>query len=238
MATGDLDRDGRLDLVVGHHFNSTVDFGTEVPVRVYLNRSELGELSFVDATEAVGMVGLPTKAPHVEIVDLDNDGWPDILTSASAEEGTVPAVFRHEGMADGLPQFSPPNGLGSPQYWVTAPTADFDGDLRLDVFAVEWEPALPSVLFRNTRQAGNAVRIDFGPTPAVGASVSVFDASTEELIGYREIVASAGYRAGVEGVAHFGIGARTSIDVTIRLPDGTVQTLDGVPANSVVTVRR
>lgn len=236
VGTGDLDRDGRLDLVVGHHFNSTVDSGTEVPVRVYMNRSKPGELSFVDVTDAVGMVGLPTKAPHVEIVDLDNDGWPDILTSASAGAGTVPAVFMHQGMTDGLPRFSTPTGLGSHQYWVAAPTADFDRDLRVDVFAVEWEPALPSRLFRNERAAGNAVRVEFVDVPAVGSKVSVFETPSGELIGYREVVASAGYSAGIESVAHFGIGDRASVDMNIRFPDGTIQTFEGVPANAVVTV--
>jgi hypothetical protein len=238
VATGDLDRDGRLDLVVGHHFNSTIDFGTEVPVRVYLNRSEPGEFSFLDVTDVVGMVGLPTKAPHVQVVDLDNDGWPDILTSASAEDGAVPAVFEHRGLSAGFPQFAAPTGLGSPQYWVTAPTADFDRDFRLDVIAVEWEPSLPTLLLRNTREVGNAIRVEVRGPRAVGAAVTVYDGSNGELIGYQEIVASVGYTAGIETMAHFGIGDRTAVDVVVRLPDGTLHTLDGVPANSVVDLDR
>jgi hypothetical protein len=41
-AFGDVDRDGRPDLVVGQHFNSTVDLGTPAPVRLFLNRTEPG----------------------------------------------------------------------------------------------------------------------------------------------------------------------------------------------------
>ncbi|MFZ1411808.1 MAG: VCBS repeat-containing protein, partial [Micropruina sp.] len=37
VAVGDLDRDGRPDLVLGQHFNSTLDFKRVVPVRVYRN---------------------------------------------------------------------------------------------------------------------------------------------------------------------------------------------------------
>ena len=65
----------------------------------------------------------------------------------------------------------------------------------------------------------------------------MFDSSTEELIGYQEVVASVGYSAGIESVAHFGIGDRTAVDLAIRLPDGTLHALERVPANSVVTVQ-
>jgi hypothetical protein len=238
VASGDLDRDGRLDLVVGHHFNSTVDFGTRVPVRVYLNRSEPGALEFVDATDDVGMVGLPTKAPHVEIVDLDNDGWPDILTSASAGDGTEPAVFMHAGMSEGMPRFVSPTGLGSKQYWVTAPSADVDRDFRVDVLAVEWEPALPSILFKNERTVGNAIRVEGDGVELIGAEVSVFDRSDGELIAYQQVVASVGYTAGVESVAHVGIGQRDAVDVVVRTHDGVVYGLDAVEANSIVTIGR
>ena len=62
----DIDLDGRMDLVVGHHYNSTVDFDTEVAVRLYLNASDGSGVRFIDVTETAGLVPLPTKAPHVE----------------------------------------------------------------------------------------------------------------------------------------------------------------------------
>ncbi len=139
----DLDLDGRMDLVVGHHYNSTIAFGTEVSVRLYLNRSDDREIRFIDATDAAGLIPLPTKAPHVEFADMNNDGWLDIVTSASANDGTLPAVFFGTGIADGVPQFDAPAELGSDQYWVAAPTAGYKRDGRLDVFLVEWEPGLP-----------------------------------------------------------------------------------------------
>ena len=91
----DVNRDGHLDLVVGHHFNSTVDFDTEVSIRLYLNN---GDASFTDATESAGLIPLPTKAPHVEFADMNNDGYLDIVTSASAADGTEPAVFISSGV--------------------------------------------------------------------------------------------------------------------------------------------
>src|SRR5690606_19848489 len=55
---GDVNRDGWPDLVVGHHYNSTVDDGRQVPVRLYLNvTGEPGDTpEFADVTEAAGLV--------------------------------------------------------------------------------------------------------------------------------------------------------------------------------------
>lgn len=224
VAAGDVDRDGRLDLVVGHHFNSTVDFDTEVPVRLYLNRTSEGVVEFVDVTEAAGLVGLPTKAPHVEFADMNNDGWPDIVTSASAEGGTVPAIFLHSGMEEGIPRFDAPEGLGSDQYWVSSPTGDYDGDGRRDVFAVEWYPELPSRLFHNELAAGSAIEVtvDQSLGGGIGTTVAVYEpgrvGEVDALIGFDEIVASVGYTAGVERVAHIGIGDRDTVSVVVSVP--------------------
>jgi hypothetical protein len=47
------------------------------------------------------------KAPHVEIQDFDNDGWPDVSASVVkfADGKPHPVIFRHRGLKDGLPQF-------------------------------------------------------------------------------------------------------------------------------------
>ncbi len=225
-AIADVDRDGLLDLVVGHHYNSTLSAQRPVPVRLYLNRTPQAGAApvFADVTDAAGLVPLPTKAPHVELVDLDNDGWPDILTTASAGDGTVMAVFRNTGRADGIPRFEPPTGLGSAQYWVTGPTADVDRDGRRDVMLVEWEPALPSLLMVNRSKSGHwlEVSVDSELGGGIGTRVDVFEAGgggdRERLLGAREIVASLGYTAGVEQHAHFGLGDVEEVDVVITPP--------------------
>lgn len=237
VAIADLNRDGAPDLVIGQHFNSTLNAGSLVPVRVYLNDgvSETGDPMFIDITDESGMPGLPTKAPHVEIVDFDNDGWPDILTTASADGG--PAIFRHEGLVDGVPRFSTPAGLGPPQYWVTGPTADVNRDGRIDVFLAEWEPALPSLMLLNDEPAGNwlSVEIDEAVGGGIGAKVAVYEpgrsAEPDALLGVREIAASVGYTAGSPPWAHFGLGDASSVDLRVTLRDGQTYSLDDVPAN-------
>ncbi len=239
-AFADVNLDGRLDLVVGQHYNSTVaPRDEEVSVRLYLNRTEaIGAPQFEDVTLQAGLTPIPTKAPHVELADLDNDGLLDVVTSASAGDGTVPAIFRGTGIVDGIPRFETPAGLGSDQYWTTAPTADIDRDGRLDLLAVEWFSTSPSRLFRNESNSGNwlSVSVGEGFESGVGTSVRIYEAGRSgdpaALLGYREITATVGYTAGTELIAHFGLGDRTSADVVITGRDGTATTLSDVAANA------
>lgn len=210
VSVADVNRDGLLDLAVGHHYNSTVDFGEEVPIRLYLNE---GEGRFRDVTEDAGLTGLPTKAPHVELNDFDNDGWPDLFTSASAGEG--PAVFRHQGLEDGVPRFATPSGLGDPQYWVAAPSADYNRDGRLDVFLVEWEPSLPSLLLRNETASGNWLEVSVGSEHGSGLGWRVEVLDGDAIIGAREITVTQGYSAGVLPFAHFGLADLDEVDVRL-----------------------
>lgn len=215
-SVADVNRDGLLDIAIGHHYNSTLEFGTKVAVRLYLNR---GDGMFEDVTEQAGLVPIPTKAPHVELNDFDNDGWPDLLASAAAGDG--PALFVNEGVEDGIPRFAAPDGFGSPQYWVAAPSADYDRDGRLDVFMVEWYPSLPSILLRNETPSGHwlEVSVDADHGYGIGWRVEVRDG--DELIGAREITVTQGYSAGVLPVAHFGLGTLDEVDVRLVPTDGS-----------------
>ena len=196
IALGDLDRNGRLDIVVGHHFNSTVDDGERVPIRAFLNHEDGFE-------ELDGLPAFETKPSHVEVVDFDNDGWPDILTTASAGDGAYPAVLRNE-QGDG---FSEPDGLGDPRYWVTGATGDFDHDGRVDVFVLAIDPSEPSLLLRNTGPSGHWLEVH----GAVGTWIEVNEARFE-------VVASTGYAGGAAPRVHVGLGDAT--EVQIVRPDG------------------
>ncbi len=224
VAVADLDRNGRLDLVVGHHYTSTLDFDERVPVRVYLNRGVDGDgvPEFEDVTERTGLPSFATKAPDVQIADFDADGWPDLLTTASAGDGAQPAILRHLGLVDGVPQFEVPDGLGDAQYWVSSVVFDADRDGRLDVFVVEWEPALPSLLLRNDGPVGHWLSVVGAP---VGSTVEVFEpgraGDADALVGAQPVVANGGYGAGYRSEVWFGLGPLEGVDVRITSPAGS-----------------
>ena len=241
VAIGDLNRDGFPDIVLGHHFNSTLDQGRSVPIRVYLHGGVDGSNGpvYTDVTDRTGLAGIPTKAPHVEIADMDNDGWPDLVTTASA--GEDPAVFFHQGLEAGVPLFSSPDALGSAQYWVTGPTVDVDRDGRLDIFLAEWDPALPSRLLLNKGSAGNWLSLEFtSPGRGIGNKVSIFQPGSkfqpESLLRTTEVAATVGYTAGSAGITHFGIGNLNSVDVQIESPTGEVDQMPAMAANQHVSL--
>jgi hypothetical protein len=227
VSVADVNRDGLLDLAVGQHYNSTLDFGELVPVRLYLNRGmQDGVPSFEDVTEAAGLVGLPTKAPHVEISDVDNDGWPDIVTTASVDEGSRPAIFKHLGLDGDLPTFEPPSGLGAAQYWVAGPSADVDRDGRLDMILVEWEPSLPSLYLHNQSESGHWLEVSVSNEVGggIGWRVEVYESGAlgdiGSLLGAREITVTEGYSSGVAPIAHFGLGDAAEVDIRLLPPGG------------------
>lgn len=180
---GDVNRDGLPDIVIGQHFDRPWNKGG-VPVRLYLNRGVGADKlpRFEDVTAKVGLKPLPMKAPHVELQDFDNDGWPDLYVSIImfAAGKPHPVIFRNQGMKDGLPKFHTDaldvNDFPTAEdramadvgkffekmerekkvvYMANGPTADFDRDGRLDMFLGNWWVKSRSPLLRNETQGGN-----------------------------------------------------------------------------------
>jgi hypothetical protein len=178
---GDVNRDGLPDVVIGNHFKSP--WTTPAPVRLYLNRGNKdGVPTFEDVTASAGLQPLAMKAPHVEIQDFDNDGWPDIYCSiVKFDNGApCPVIFKNLGVSDGLPRFSndawavndfPTTDDRSIRrsgqlfdkilkekkiiYMAAGPSADFDRDGRLDLFLANWWIESRSLLLKNETPGGN-----------------------------------------------------------------------------------
>jgi hypothetical protein len=245
----DLNRDGRPDLVVSHHFGSSSGKGIGTKIRVYVNRGTdvAGDPVFEDVTEVAGIPKVVSKQPHVEVQDFDNDGWPDIYVSLLLAGGTgpVPYILANTG-SSGDPVFETPDFVGSlanPLYYAGGPTADFDRDGRLDIFLSEWRSSLgtpaTSVLLRNEGAPGNWLQVTAvgnveraENTMGIGAVVTVRNPATGGILGVREITAASGFSSSQPAIAHFGLGSVTRVDITVQMPfGGRTVTRRGVAVN-------
>jgi len=114
--------------------------------------------------------------------------------------------------------------------------ADYDGDGRVDI-AVMTHGGSP-LLLRNVSETDNhwlgvRLRQVGGNTRAVGARVQV---RTGEIVQTAQVGVTGSYLSQNSLDLHFGLGEADSADeVTIRWPDGRLETHEGVAAGSVVT---
>ncbi|MBY0525721.1 MAG: CRTAC1 family protein [Gemmataceae bacterium] len=181
VCIADVNRDGLPDIVIGQHFKQP--WVNPVPIRLYLNRGiKDGVPTFEDVTEAAGLAPLAMKAPHVEIQDFDNDGWPDIYVSVVKfkDDKPYPVIFRNLGVKDGIPRFSNDawavNDFPTKEdqaakragdlfnkvlkdkriiYMAAGPSGDYDRDGRLDLVLTHWWVEGRSLLLRNETSGGN-----------------------------------------------------------------------------------
>jgi hypothetical protein len=240
-AFGDLNGDGQSDLVLSIH-------GEPARNRIYLGSAKVskGESppAFVDVTPQSGLPAeWPTRVPHVEMQDFDNDGWLDLYFSAAWLDeagGITPLVYRNlGGKPGGVPRFQgptpPPNARAV--YFPAGPTADYDGDGRVDLLLVNWFAGNHTRLLRNTTRAGGWLQVravhktpNKIPGNGIGLKVEI------PGLGIREIATGYGYASGQIPMVYFGLGKLEQVDsVILHLPSGKSLKRDGVAKNQVLT---
>jgi hypothetical protein len=195
VAVGDLNADGRPDIVIGAHPYPGIETVWPQPIHVYLNQGHDagGRPRFRDVTNESEVGPVDAKYPHITLADLDNDGRLDIATGASVGDGTKPGIWRHAGVVNGIPRFTRPARLSgertappeisswektgrTKRYWPTGVNGDFDRDGDIDMFVAEWFPELPSRYFENTTRGGGWIEVEVGPAGrSFGAVVNVYD---------------------------------------------------------------
>jgi hypothetical protein len=181
VAIADVNRDGLPDILIGHH--TKTPWRTPIAVRLYLHRGiKDGVPIFEDVTAKSGLEPLAMKAPHVEIQDFDNDGWPDLyLSVVKFKDGRpYPLIYKNLGLKDGIPQFREDiwalnefptradlafknsKGLFDQllqdhriMYMAAGPAADYDRDGRLDLVLANWWLEDRSLLLRNETPGGH-----------------------------------------------------------------------------------
>lgn len=121
VAIGDLDGDGKSEVVTSNQTNSSVS--------VLLNTSSLGTINFA-AKKDFTTVSNPRT---VAIGDIDGDGKPDLVTASQLPNGYV-SVLRNLSTSGNIDFLTRINFTAGSNTYATA-IADIDGDGRPDILA-------------------------------------------------------------------------------------------------------
>jgi hypothetical protein len=240
VAVGDYDLDGDLDIFKTHFADDTN----------VLYRND-GKGYFDDFTIRAGLaVETRFVGWGAGIVDLDNDGFPDLfLVTGSVYpevERTLPAypfrtprlVFRNlgDGRFEELIDEAG-SGVAAPHTSRGCAFGDFDNDGDVDVLVMNMnEP--PSLLRNDVSSGGHWLKVLLvGVTSnrsAIGARVVARYGGRSQA---QEVTAQSSFYSVNDRRLHFGLGPVASADLTIRWPNGAAETLPGVEGNQLIVVR-
>ena len=240
VAVGDYDNDGRFDLLKTNFIGETST--------LYRNQ---GEWFFEDMTYLSGL-GVNTNYVGwgVQFLDIDQDGWKDILIAnghiypelSGAGKGEDyrqrktlywnlrNGAFRDVTSSAGKPLTTPSASRGMA-------SGDLDGDGVPETVVVNMN-APPAVL-NNTGGKGNAIIVELVGTKsnraAIGARVTV---KADSRAQHDEVRSGSSYASQSDFRLHFGLGDAGSADeIQVRWPSGLVEKYPNVKANQFVKIR-
>jgi len=237
-AVGDYDCDGHLDIVRTHFFNQ--------PTGLY---HSLGRGEFEDVTVQSGLIHEQRFVSWgVGLVDLDNDGYPDIfLVTGQVYPELEPKypkyprrgprlLFRNlgDGRFQELDEESMP-ALASRHVSRGCAFGDFDNDGDLDILIMNQNE--PPSLLRNDAPTGNRwIKIRLRGTKsnrsAIGAKVFVrFNGKLQ----VQEVLSQSSYVSSNDPRLHFGLGQADKVDIEIRWPLGAIEIHKAIASNQLVT---
>ena len=240
IGVGDYNLDGSLDLFKTHFADDTNG----------LYRND-GKGNF-DNTTLSAKIGVETHYTcwGAGIVDLDNDGWPDLFmvtgTVYPQIEKQLPAypkltprvVFRNlgNGAFEELTEEAGP-GIAAKHSSRGCAFGDFDNDGDLDILIVNLnEP--PSLLRNNLPQTRHWLKLKLLGTKsnrsAIGARVLVRYASKVQV---QEVLSQSSFYSVNDMRLHFGLGDEKVADVEIRWPTGMVEKFKAVASDQLVVIK-
>jgi hypothetical protein len=240
IGVGDFNLDGRLDILKTH-------FSDDTSV-LYRNSGKNG---FEDVTIASGL-GVETRFVGwgAGIVDLDNDGNPDLflVTGGVYPElasklpnypmKTPRVIFRNLGNAkfeELLGNAGP--GVSAAHCSRGCAFGDFDNDGDVDVLIVNLnEP--PSLLRNDVSGGGHWLKVKLvgvkSNRGAIGARVTARYAGKVQA---QEVLSQSSFYSANDPRLHFGLGAAIRADLTVRWPNGNTELLNKVDADQLVVIR-
>src|SRR3954447_23861868 len=240
IGVGDFDLDGSLDIFKTHFADDTN----------VLYRND-GKGYFDDFTIRAG-IGVESRYVGwgTGVVDLDNDGLPDLFLVTGGVypevEKKLPAypfrtprlVFRNlgDGKFEELIDEAGP-GVAAAHTSRGCAFGDFDNDGDVDILVMNMnEP--PSLLRNDVSGNGHWLKVQLvGVTSnrsAIGARVLARYGNRTQA---QEVTAQSSFYSANDRRLHFGLGTATSVDLTIRWPNGAEEKVTGVEADHLVVIR-
>jgi hypothetical protein len=240
VGVGDYDLDGHLDLFKTH-------FADDANI-LYHND---GKGNFEDATGS-SRLGVETRYVcwGAGIVDLDNDGLPDLFMVTghvypqverilSQYPNKTPRVaFRNlgKGVFEELIQEAGP-GVAAGHCSRGCAFGDFDNDGDIDILIVNLnEP--PSLLRNDLSGKANWIKVKLegvkSNRSAIGASVLVHYGGKTQA---QAVLSQSSFFSCSDSRLHFGLGNSTSADIDVYWPSGLHETFKQIPANRLITIK-
>jgi hypothetical protein len=217
------------------------------PTGLYHN---LGKGEFEDVTARAGLIHERRFVSWgAGLVDLDNDGNPDIfLVTGQVYPELEPILpkyprrgprilFRNRGNGTFLqiPEESQP-ALASRHVSRGCAFGDFDNDGDLDILIMNQnEP--PSLLRNDAPPQNHWIKVRLQGTKsnrsAIGARVTV---RSERRIQVQEVMSQSSYVSANDPRLHFGLGSADSVELEVRWPMGTAEVHKNIPADRLITL--
>jgi hypothetical protein len=235
---GDFDQDGDSDFIATE--NKTM------PPVIFLND---GHGVFTKKTGAISGVGAGS---------LDYSFWGTAVSTDVDNDGTVDIIMAGKYYLKALRGTGGGNFTYMNNTWRILDTAamsvddglcfgDIDGDGDLDIIGYnETFPTRTLNVYRNDLPAKNWLNVRpvglAGNTGAAGAKISIYAAGTNQLLWYEQVAqydfqVATSYYGRAQTERHFGLGARSAVDVVVEFPHvGHVRRINDVAANQTINV--
>jgi hypothetical protein len=240
VGIGDFDSDGHLDLLKTHFVDDASG--------LYHND---GTGQFDDVTRRA-RVAVETRylGWGAGIVDLDNDGHPDLFVVTGSvypeierklpqyAHRTPRTVFRNLGNGT-FEELVEEAGTGVAAAHCSRGCAfgDFDNDGDLDVLIVNLNEA-PSLLRNDVTSSHNWLKVRLiGVTSnrsAIGARVLLRCGGRTQA---QAIVSQSSFYSSNDPRLHFGMGSCRLADIDVYWPNGRHDTLKGITGNQLITIK-
>jgi hypothetical protein len=241
VGVGDFDLDGSLDIFKTHFADDTS----------VLYRND-GKGLFDDVTIRSGLaVETRFVGWGAGMVDLDNDGLPELFVATGAVYPEVEAklpqyplrtprvIFRNLGggkFEELIPEAGP--GIAAAHCSRGCAFGDFDNDGDIDILVVNLNE--PPSLLRNDLAGPHQhwLKVKLAGVKsnrsAIGARVTAHYGGKRQV---QEVLSQASFYSANDLRLHFGLGAADRADLEIRWPNGNVERIGAVAADRIVTIR-